>query len=71
MGVTFNVIIIIAHATTVIAVYIALRKTKLEINIDIAIDEFGRTNPRRPKIAKILQDQFIILFVYYTIIVEV
>ena len=52
---TFNVIIIITHATTCYCCE-ALTKTKLEINIDAAIKEFGRTNPRRLEMAKILQD---------------
>ena len=43
MGVTFNVIVI-THATTCYCCE-ALRKTKLEINIDAAIEEFDRTNP--------------------------
>ena len=44
----------------------ALRKTKLEIDIDAAINEFSRINPGRLKMAKILQVQFTILFVYYS-----
>ena len=47
MGVTFNVMIN-THATTCYCCE-ALRKTKLEIDIDAAIEELGRTNPRRLK----------------------
>ena len=44
MGMNFNVILI-TLATTCYCCE-ALRKTKLEIDIDAAIDEFGRTNPQ-------------------------
>ena len=57
------------HATTCYCCE-APRKTKLEIDLDAAIrEEFGRTNPRRLKMANILQDQFIILFVYYSFVI--
>ena len=55
MGATFNVIIIIKHATTCYCCE-TLRKTKLEIDIDATIEEFGRTNRRRLKMAKILSE---------------